>query len=114
MTIASNAARADTHVTLVTCTLGEVGEVLVPDRLLAREPLSAALADWNEILTPLPSARFDSDNARKRLLAAFNAAALESFGPFSRAEVAACGALLDYVELTQAGRSPVPSTRPSS
>jgi DNA mismatch repair protein MutS len=62
--------------------------------------------EWNSALTPLPSARFDSDNARKRLQAAFNVAALESFGSFSRAEVAACGALLDYVELTQAGKRP--------
>ena len=82
------------------------GELLVPDRLLAREPLKAALEEWNSVLTPLPSARFDSDNARKRLLQAFNVAALESFGDFSRAEVAACGALLDYVELTQAGKRP--------
>ncbi len=82
------------------------GELLLPDRLLAREPLKAALEDWNAVLTPLPSARFDSDNARKRLQAAFNVAALESFGSFSRAEVAACGALLDYVELTQAGKRP--------
>jgi len=82
------------------------GELLVPDRLLAREPLKAALEEWNTVLTPLPSARFDSDNARKRLQAAFNVAALESFGSFSRAEVAACGALLDYVELTQAGKRP--------
>jgi DNA mismatch repair protein MutS len=82
------------------------GELLVPDRLLAREPLKAALEEWNAVLTPLPSARFDSDNARKRLQAAFNVAALESFGSFSRAEVAACGALLDYVELTQAGKRP--------
>ena len=82
------------------------GEVLVPDRLLAREPLKAALEEWNTVLTPLPSARFDSDNARKRLQAAFNVAALDSFGAFSRAETAACGALLDYVELTQAGKRP--------
>ncbi|MCX7366620.1 MAG: DNA mismatch repair protein MutS [Alphaproteobacteria bacterium] len=82
------------------------GELLLPDRFLAREPLKAVLAEWNTILTPLPSARFDSDNARKRLLQAFNVAALESFGSFSRAEVAACGALLDYVELTQAGKRP--------
>jgi DNA mismatch repair protein MutS len=82
------------------------GELLVPDRLLAREPLKKALEEWNAVLTPLPSARFDSDNARKRLQAAFNVAALESFGSFSRAEVAACGALLDYVELTQAGKRP--------
>ncbi len=82
------------------------GEVLVPDRLLAREPLKAVLEEWNAVLTPLPGARFDSDNARKRLQAAFNVAALESFGSFSRAETAACGALLDYVELTQAGKLP--------
>ncbi|MBI3199192.1 MAG: DNA mismatch repair protein MutS [Rhodospirillales bacterium] len=82
------------------------GELLLPDRLLVREPLKAALEDWSSVLTPLPSARFDSDNARKRLQAAFNVAALESFGSFSRAEVAACGALLDYVELTQAGKRP--------
>ena len=82
------------------------GELLVPDRLLAREPLKAALEEWNSVLTPLPSARFDSDNARKRLQTAFNVAALDSFGSFSRAEIAACGALLDYVELTQAGKRP--------
>ena len=82
------------------------GEVLVPDRLLAREPLKTVLEEWNVVLTPLPSARFDSDNARKRLQAAFNVAALDSFGAFSRAETAACGALLDYVELTQAGKLP--------
>src|SRR5476649_2564663 len=82
------------------------GELLVPDRLLAREALKSAFEDWNSALTPLPSARFDSDNAAKRLQAAFNVAALDSFGAFTRAEIAACGALLDYVELTQAGKRP--------
>jgi len=82
------------------------GELLVADRLLAREPVKAALEEWNTVLTPLPSARFDSDNARRRLQQAFNVAALDSFGNFSRAEIAACGALLDYVELTQAGKRP--------
>ncbi|MBS0546849.1 MAG: DNA mismatch repair protein MutS [Proteobacteria bacterium] len=82
------------------------GELLAPDRLMARADLKAALEEWNAVLTPLPSARFDSDNARKRLEAAFNVAALDSFGAFSRGEIAACGALLDYVELTQAGKKP--------
>ena len=82
------------------------GELLVPDRLLAREALKPAFDEWNAVLTPLPSARFDSDNAARRLQAAFNVAALDSFGAFTRAEIAACGALLDYVELTQAGKKP--------
>jgi len=82
------------------------GEVLLPDRLLARDGVKAALADWADALTPLPAARFDSDNARKRLEAAYRVAALDSFGAFSRAEIAAAGTLLDYVELTQAGKRP--------
>jgi DNA mismatch repair protein MutS len=81
-------------------------ELLVPDRLLGRPTVKAALDDWNAVLTPLPSARFDSDNARKRLQSAFNVAALDGFGSFSRGEIAACGVLLDYVELTQAGKLP--------
>jgi DNA mismatch repair protein MutS len=82
------------------------GELLVPDRLLGRDALKGAFEDWNAALTPLPGARFDSDNAARRLQAAFNVAALDSFGAFTRAEISACGALLDYVELTQAGKRP--------
>ncbi len=84
----------------------EPGEILVPDRLLAREEIAAGVADWKARLTPLPSSRFDSDNARRRLEALFGVAALDAFGSFSRAEIAACGALVEYVELTQAGRVP--------
>ena len=79
------------------------GELLVPDRLLGREALKTVLEDWTSILTPLSSARFDSDNARKRLQTAFNVAVLDSFGAFSRSVVVVCGVLLGYVELTQAG-----------
>ncbi|MBL8674350.1 MAG: DNA mismatch repair protein MutS, partial [Rhodospirillales bacterium] len=84
----------------------EPGEILLPDRLLARDGIGEAVADWKAALTPLPSARFDSDNARKRLQDAFGVAALDGFGSFGRAEIAACGALVDYVALTQAGRLP--------
>jgi DNA mismatch repair protein MutS len=84
----------------------EPGEILVPDRLLARSEIASALGDWTQALTPLPSARFDSDNARQRLERLFGVGALDGFGSFGRAEIAACGALVDYVELTQAGKLP--------
>jgi DNA mismatch repair protein MutS len=84
----------------------EPGELLLPDRLLARPEIAAGLEDWKQRLTPLPSARFDSDNARRRLQLHFGVAVLDGFGSFGRAEVAASGALLDYVELTQAGKVP--------
>ena len=49
--------------------------------------------------------RFDS-NANDRLCQAFGVANLDAFGDFSRAEVAAAGAVVDYVVLTQKGSMP--------
>src|SRR5512145_1282913 len=37
------------------------GELLVSERLLARDDIAAALADFRPALTPLPGPRFDSD-----------------------------------------------------
>ena len=82
------------------------GEVLLPDRLVQRPELFETLGQWKERLSPLPAQRFDSDNARRRLQALYKVEALDAFGGFGRAELAAAGALVDYVELTQKGRLP--------
>ncbi|SMF74165.1 DNA mismatch repair protein MutS [Tistlia consotensis] len=82
------------------------GELLLPDRLLQPGRLDQALAEWRERLSPLPGARFDSENARRRLESLFEVGALDAFGQFGRAELAAAGALVDYVELTQKGKLP--------
>ncbi len=82
------------------------GELLLADRLTSREDLAAALEPLKQRLTPLPSARFDSENGRRRLEALYAVKSLDGFGSFGRAEIAAAGALVDYVELTQKGRLP--------
>ncbi len=82
------------------------GELLVSERLLQQPALFELFHDWRPVLTPLPAARFDSENARRRLEALYGVRALDGFGAFGRAELAAGGALLDYVELTQKGRLP--------
>ena len=82
------------------------GEILLPERLVQRPALFELLGDWKSALTPLPNPRFDSDNGRKRLEALYGVAALDAFGSFTRAAVAAAGALVDYVELTQQGKLP--------
>ncbi|MBI4185400.1 MAG: DNA mismatch repair protein MutS [Proteobacteria bacterium] len=84
----------------------EPGEILLPDRLIAVPEVARALVDRGEALTTLPAARFDSANAERRLAAAYGVRTLDAFGAFGRAEIAAAGALLDYVELTQVGRLP--------
>lgn len=82
------------------------GELMHPDSLGTRDAFKIVLGDWQEVLTPQPAARFDSTNGRKRLENLFGVKTLEAFGGFGRAEVAAAGALLDYVELTQKGKLP--------
>ena len=82
------------------------GEVLVPDRLLDQPAIAEGLEEWRGVLVPQPGSRFDSEGARRRLEAIYGVKALDAFGEFGRAEVAAAGALIDYVELTQKGRLP--------
>ena len=82
------------------------GEILLPERMLARPALYEMLAEWKPVLTPLPNPRFDSDTARRRLESFYKIGALDGFGNFGRAEIAAAGALVDYVGLTQQGRAP--------
>jgi DNA mismatch repair protein MutS len=82
------------------------GELLLPERLLAKPDLVELFQPHKDDLTPQPSARFDSENGRKRLEALYGVRELAGFGAFTRAEVAAAGALVDYVELTQQGKLP--------
>lgn len=90
------------------------GEVLAPEKLSAGDGTLAILRDdWREAVQPLPDSRFDSVNAEKRLKALFEVGALDAYGQFGRAELAALGALVDYLELTQVGKLPrlAPPTR---
>jgi DNA mismatch repair protein MutS len=81
------------------------GEILLPERLLTRRTLFELLAEWKPVLTPLPNPRFESDTGRRRLQEFYGVGALDGFGNFGRAELAAGGALVDYVGLTQQGRA---------
>jgi DNA mismatch repair protein MutS len=82
------------------------GELLVSERLIKMPELFDIFAEWKTVLTPLPAARLDSAAGERRLKTTFQVAALDAFGAYGRAELAACGAVLDYVELTQKGRLP--------
>ncbi len=82
------------------------GELLVSDGLIQHPHLFETLNDWKDRLSPLPSSRFDSANGKKRLGALYGVKTLDGFGDFSRPELAAAGALVDYLELTQKGRLP--------
>ncbi len=82
------------------------GELLTAERLAQKPELSGLFGEWRDRLTVQPNSRFDSENARRRLLALYKVGTLDAFGRFDRAEIAAAGALIDYIDLTQKGRLP--------
>ncbi len=74
----------------------------------AHEPdLAEIVSDLGASGTPLSRASFDSTQAEKRLTGLFGTQTLDAFGSFGRAETAAMGALVDYLEITQKGRLPL-------
>ncbi|MEN2987878.1 DNA mismatch repair protein MutS [Tistrella sp. BH-R2-4] len=81
-------------------------ELVVSDRLLARPEFGPLLGELGPALTPQPAALFDPAAAGRRVMEHYGVGALDAFGIESRAEAAACGALIDYVSLTQKGRVP--------
>jgi DNA mismatch repair protein MutS len=71
---------------------------IAPAELLVAEG-SAAPADHAALARPRGD--FDSVAGARRLAARFDVAALDGFGAFTRAEIAAAGALIAYIEATQ-------------
>ena len=82
------------------------GELLVADTAMEDETITAALFDWRSTVSTLPAHLFDSTNGRKRLEALYDVSTLDGFGSMSRADLAAAGALVDYLEDTQKGKLP--------
>ncbi|MFM2355974.1 MAG: hypothetical protein RLZZ528_1710, partial [Pseudomonadota bacterium] len=68
---------------------------------------AGTVSESGAALTPLARSAFDSEGAQKRLSALFGVATLEGFGRFSRAEVAALGGIVEYLDLTQRGKLPL-------
>ncbi|MEM1363645.1 MAG: DNA mismatch repair protein MutS [Pseudomonadota bacterium] len=82
-----------------------------PRELLIREEAEGALRDMateaGVALTPLGSASFDSSMGADRVGRLLGVETLDGFGTFSRPELSAMGALVDYLEITQKGKLPL-------
>lgn len=75
-------------------------EILIPDKAVH------TLDPSDKRITSLPNTLFNAGSASAHLEKLFNVKTLESFGDFSRAEISAAGALIDYILRTQKGKLP--------
>ena len=78
-------------------------ELLLPENLYQTPEFMAQTDLPSAAFTPLSKTKFDKKSSERRLKEAFNVASLDGWGSFSPCEISAAGALLDYIELTQAG-----------
>ncbi|MBO9452409.1 DNA mismatch repair protein MutS [Tropicibacter sp. R16_0] len=89
----------------------ELARLAPSELLVVDEPVFQTLRpladDFKIPLTPMGKASFDSTGAEKRLQELFKVSSLDGFGKFSRPELAAMGALVDYLEITQKGKLPL-------
>ena len=84
---------------------------LSPREVIVSESKEADLAEIvsesGASLTSLGRAAFDSTAAEGRLTSLYNVGTLEAYGNFTRAEMSAMGAIVEYLEITQKGKLPL-------
>ena len=84
---------------------------LGPKELLLAEGtephFAGVVTESGAALTILGKSAFDTLSGEKRLCTVFKVGSLDAFGSFSRAEVAAMSALVDYLDVTQNGNLPL-------
>jgi len=77
-------------------------DVLQPKEILVPQGTDIA---FTGTITEQPNARFQSANGEHRLKQVFSVTHLDAFGQFTKSDLAAMGALIDYIALTQKSES---------
>ncbi len=80
-------------------------EVLISEGLL--EKVHTFINTDNLVITPLTSSSYNSMNAEKKLLEQFQVKSLDGFGEFTKPMIGAMGSIIDYLQITQIGKSVV-------
>lgn len=81
-------------------------EILLADKLFIDNEISPVLREYKSAVTPQAVSFFDIKRSEKHLKDFYGVLSLDSFGEFSKAQVIAAGALVEYVGLTQKGKLP--------
>lgn len=77
-----------------------------PREIITTEEIAAVLPDYAGQLTIRPASVFDAKRAGRMVCESYQIPSVDVFGAFSPAEISACGALLDYLKITQISTMP--------
>ncbi|MCF2871472.1 DNA mismatch repair protein MutS [Octadecabacter sp. G9-8] len=80
-------------------------EVLLSDA--GEGDFGGIVEDAGAAVTVLGNAAFDSTSGEKRLNSVYSVKSLDGFGTFSRCEIAAMAAVVEYLDITQKGKLPL-------
>jgi DNA mismatch repair protein MutS len=81
-------------------------EILLPEKLVMDKQFDAVFADYKRLLTPYVASLFESSKGERKLKSFYGVKSLDAFGAFTKTSMGVCGALLEYVELTQLANIP--------
>ncbi|GEO97747.1 DNA mismatch repair protein MutS [Methylobacterium haplocladii] len=90
----------------------EPREIVLSEAIHSDPALARLWRDTSAAVVPLAQAELEPASAERRIREQFGVATLDGFGAFSRAEIAAAGAALLYIERTQIGAR-VPLSAPT-
>jgi DNA mismatch repair protein MutS len=76
-------------------------EILISDKLYSQDNIVNMLSDWRRIITIQANNLFDLKKAEHKIKNYYNVISSDAFGVYTPVELIACGAVLEYVELTQ-------------
>ncbi len=82
-------------------------ELIISETIQGSPHIKTILKNYEGLITPVPHAHYSSLSGERTLKEQLKTAELTAFGDFTRGELAATGALLRYVELTQIGKMPL-------
>tara|TARA_B100000700_G_scaffold326657_1_gene438842 strand:- start:1876 stop:4572 length:2697 start_codon:yes stop_codon:yes gene_type:complete len=83
------------------------GEILISDDYYEEIQKSKILKDYLEIMNPQHETLFDHKKAQERICEVFNVSTIDSFGSFTKTELSAAGAIVEYLTITQKGQIPI-------
>jgi DNA mismatch repair protein MutS len=76
-------------------------EILINDKLYQQDTVNLALVDYRRLVTIQANNLFDAKRAENKINSYYQIFTSNSLGNFTPAELICCGAILEYIELTQ-------------